>query len=71
METEREALEACDHPNIVQLHAAFSDEQHVYLLMEIAMGGELFALIEEMTTIEEEQARFYAASVTLALEDAT
>ena len=68
VKAEKLALELCDHANIIGLRAAFSDEQHVYLLMEIAMGGELFALIEEMTTIEEEQARFYAASVTLALE---
>ena len=68
VKAEKAALEACRHPNIISLFATFSDEQHVYLLMELALGGELFALIEEMGALDERDARFYAASVTLALE---
>jgi len=68
VKAEKAALEACEHHCIISLFATFSDEQHVYLLMELALGGELFALIEEMGSLDERDARFYAASVTLALE---
>jgi serine/threonine protein kinase len=30
-----------DHPNIVKLYAHFSDEYHIFLLMEYAPGGTL------------------------------
>lgn len=30
-----------DHPNIVQLYAHFSDEYHIFLLMEYATSGSL------------------------------
>jgi serine/threonine protein kinase len=32
-----------DHPNIVKLYSHFSDEYHVFLLMEYLEGGELLA----------------------------
>lgn len=57
MKSEKEALEACDHPNIVRLHAAFTDDQHVYLLMELALGGELFTLLNQMGVLEEDAVR--------------
>ena len=33
-----------DHPCIVKLHNCFEDESHIYLLLELCEGGELFTL---------------------------
>ena len=64
---EKAALSCSPHPNVIRMYASFSDEQHLYFAMELALGGELFALIEEMDTLPEAAVRYYAASVILAL----
>ena len=65
--SERDALSCSPHPNVIRLYASFADEQHLYFALELALGGELFALIEEMGTLPEAAVRYYAASVTLGL----
>jgi len=65
--SERAALEGARHPCIVELVATYADKQQLYLLMEISLGGELFALLSQVGVIAEAQARYYAASLTLAL----
>lgn len=30
------------HPNIVKLYGCFDDEKHIYIILEVAMGGQLF-----------------------------
>ncbi len=44
MQVEREIRihSQLDHPNIVQLYAAFEDSKHVYLVQEYAAGGDLY-----------------------------
>lgn len=34
-----------NHPNIVKLYAYFSDEENVYLVMELALSGHLYSLV--------------------------
>ena len=65
--TEKGALSCSPHPNVIRLHAVFADAQHLYFAMELAVGGELFALIEEKDRVAEPATKYYAASVTLAL----
>jgi serine/threonine protein kinase len=31
-----------DHPNIVKLYFSFADTKHLYLIVELLSGGELF-----------------------------
>jgi serine/threonine protein kinase len=38
---ELKLLYLLDHPNIVKLYGHFSDEYHIFLLMEYIEGGEL------------------------------
>jgi len=64
---ERAALDASQHHCIIRLVATYCDTQHLYLLLEVALGGELFQLMNSIGTFTESQTRFYAGSLTLAL----
>lgn len=54
-------------PFIVKLYAAMQDEKYLYFCMELLQGGELYAYMQGKGSLTERDARFYAASVTLAL----
>lgn len=59
----------CNTPFIVKLKGTAQDTAHIYLLMEAVMGGELFSYLQTLRQpLTESHARFYAASVVLALE---
>ncbi|OEH78604.1 hypothetical protein cyc_04065 [Cyclospora cayetanensis] len=53
--------------HLVQLHAAFQDEQHVFLMQEWAPGPSLRALVQNRGPLPEEEARRYAAQLALAI----
>lgn len=42
IKSERQILEEVRHPSIVQLMYAFQTEDRLFLILEYAMGGELF-----------------------------
>jgi len=67
---EQEILATSNHPFIVTLYHSFQSEDHLYLCMEYCMGGEFFRALQTRPgkCIPEEDARFYAAEVTAALE---
>ncbi|KAF0735223.1 hypothetical protein AaE_009091 [Aphanomyces astaci] len=59
------------HPFIVQLHATYQDQNYLYMLMELVQGGELFGLLHTNIfdrPLVEEDIKFFAANVYLALE---
>lgn len=67
---EQEILANSNHPFIVTLHHSFQSEDYLYLCMEYCMGGEFFGALQSLKykCISENDARFYAAEVTAALE---
>ncbi|EIE24919.1 kinase-like protein [Coccomyxa subellipsoidea C-169] len=67
---EKDILAAIHHPFIVDLHAVYSDATRVYMLMGYVPGGELFSHLQKSPRrrLPAPAARFYAASVLLALE---
>lgn len=67
---EQGILETANHPFIVSLYHSFQSEDHLYLCMEYCMGGEFFRALQtrRMKCINENDAKFYAAEVTAALE---
>lgn len=67
---EQEILTTSNHPFIVTLYHSFQSDENLYLCMEYCMGGEFFRALQtrESKTISEDDARFYAAEVTAALE---
>lgn len=66
---EKQVLEECLSPFIVNLVSAFQDEGHVYFMMDLAMGGDFFThLRTRQKSVTENAARFYVGCVVLALE---
>jgi protein-serine/threonine kinase len=67
---EQEILATSNHPFIVTLYHSFQSEDHLYLCMEYCSGGEFFRALQTGPgkCIPEDDARFYAAEVTAALE---
>ena len=63
---EKNLLEQCDHPFLLRLAATYQDENEIYMLLELALGGELFSVLRERNRFEEPQARFYAGCVQSA-----
>jgi protein kinase A len=57
------------HPFIVQLHAAFQDDNLVYMLQEFCQGGELFSVLHHAVDgcLSESQAAFYTLCIADAL----
>jgi len=39
-------LKDLDHPNIIKLHTSFVENDHLYLVLELANGGDMLKLIE-------------------------
>lgn len=66
--TEKNILQSLNHPLIVRLDYFFHDNSYLYFIMPHIAGGELFIHLKKMGKFEEDQSRFYAAQVVLALE---
>jgi protein kinase A len=65
---ERNILHASDHPNIVSLHFCFKDNSFLYLVLDIACNGDLYALIRSVKHFDENLSTFFSANIFLALE---
>ncbi len=55
------------HPCVITMYNAFQSPTHLFMLMELAPGGELFQLLEKVHRFPPEQARFFAGCVVLAI----
>ncbi|KAI8335465.1 kinase-like domain-containing protein [Chlamydoabsidia padenii] len=68
LKTERQILEEVRHPFIVKLYYAFQTSDELHMVLEYAVGGELFRHLTHEGMFSEPMARFYAAELVLALE---
>ena len=55
------------HPCVIAMYNSFQSPSQLFILMELATGGELFSLLEKFERFQPTQARFYAACVVLAI----
>ncbi|CAM9248184.1 unnamed protein product [Ascophyllum nodosum] len=67
LRTEVKILEAMDHPNIVKLNQVFDCESHLYMVMELCTGGELFDRIVMKERYTENEARDCIIQVATAI----
>ncbi|XP_073126656.1 CBL-interacting serine/threonine-protein kinase 7 [Henckelia pumila] len=56
-----------NHPNILKLHEVLATKSKIYLVMELAPGGELFAKLSRCRRFSESTARRYFQQVVSAL----
>ncbi len=66
--SEKKILQEMNHPFIVSLKYAFQTDSKLYLVLDFLAGGELFYHLREETKFSVERAKFYIASIILALE---
>lgn len=65
---ERHVLTKISHPFVVRMSHSFQSDLKLYFIMEYLSGGELFKYLKRVGKFSEENTRFYAAEVILALE---
>ena len=65
---EKRIMAETDHPFCIRLIAAYKDRTHLYMVLEICQGGELFSLLQKERKLDEPASAFYGASVMLAFE---
>lgn len=65
---ERNLLEQIEHPLIVNLRYAFQDDENMFMVLDLMLGGDLKFHMKELGCFPEEVVRIYAAELTVALE---
>lgn len=66
--SEREILATVRHPFIVDMFLTFQTPSNLFMCLEYMVGGELFSHLRKEGRFVPDVAKFYAASVVLALE---
>jgi len=66
--SERNVLEATNHPFIVTLHYAFQTPKKLYVVLEYCAGGELFFHLSQAGRFSQGRCRFYACEICLAID---
>jgi len=66
---EKNILMVTSSPFVVKLYATYNSDQSLYFLLEVALGGELYATYNRKKLHgSERHAKYYAAGVTFAFE---
>lgn len=68
IKNERDILGSLHHPFLVSVYSAFQDTNHLYMVLEYVIGGEIFSHLRRAGRFSAEVSRFYAAEIVLALE---
>lgn len=68
LDTEREVMCRALHPSTISLFWSFRASSTVFFVMSFARGGDLYALLESVGSLDEEVAAFYVAELVLAIE---
>ena len=61
-------LKAIDHPCIIRLEDVVDTEQYLYIVLELANGGELFDKIVAKTRLNEQEAKLHFYQMVSAIE---
>lgn len=66
--SEKFLLSRLSCPFIIRMYGTFQDQNHLYMLLEYAIGGELFTYLRRAGRFTAPTTRFYAAQIVLALQ---
>mmetsp|Transcript_23283 Transcript_23283/g.38927 ORF Transcript_23283/g.38927 Transcript_23283/m.38927 type:complete len:355 (+) Transcript_23283:326-1390(+) len=66
--SEKAILNSVNHPFIIRLFKTYQDRDNVYMLLEYVPGGEIFSHLRRTGRFTNDAAKFYAGSITLALQ---
>jgi len=64
---ERYILEEIEHPFIVNLRYAFQDDENMFMVIDLMMGGDLRYHLYRLGGFSEEMIRFFASEISCAL----
>lgn len=65
---EKKILQSVNHPFLCSLVFCFQTDDRIYFIMNFVRGGELFQHLKRFKTFKEDQVKFYAAQIGLALQ---
>ena len=65
---ECEVLASLDSPFIISLRACFQDKSHIYLILDLVEGGEIYEHLLRRVSFDEESLKFILAQSARALE---
>lgn len=68
LSTERDVMCRACNPSVVSLYWSFHACETIFFVMSFARGGDLFALLESVGSLDEETAIFYVAEIIHAVE---
>lgn len=66
---ERRLLEEIDSPFVCNLRFAFQDDENLFMVLDLMLGGDLRFHLDRLGCMKEEVVRFYVAEMALALGD--
>ncbi|XP_066510750.1 cGMP-dependent protein kinase 2-like [Hoplias malabaricus] len=66
--SERRILSETNTPFIVKLYRTFKDSKYVYMLLEACLGGEIWSLLRDRGSFDENTTKFCVGCVTEAFE---
>ena len=61
-------LNHLNHPLLVNMYGIAQNERFLYIVMEYIPGGELFTYLRTVQNLKNDDAKFYAAQITLMFE---
>lgn len=64
---EKEILLACDHPFLAGMDFVFQSDTRLYFVIEFLRGGELYKHFLKRKRFQEDEAKFYATQIALAI----
>ena len=68
LKNEKTLLQQLDSPFIIQLKSVFKDARNIYLMLELAPGGDLLTALNNLGVLNRQQAQLYSACMVAALE---
>jgi serine/threonine kinase 32 len=65
--SERRLLEHIDYNLIVNLRYAFQDDENLFMVLDLMLGGDLRFHLDRLGCLPEKYVKFYAAEIALSL----